>query len=181
MKKALAIGVGGLLLPAVQAAAQVVTEMSPVLIDAAIATGAGSRPAAYFLSAPQVSLTFTTPYLRLVQLAAKTPNADHSLATPDVIAPELRVAATPEPLGKKEAVVVKAWIERPDGTRVEASSSETTVDYAQSARHRKITLRGVRAVFPITALEPGSRFRFQMGDGQEVTLAPEPAWFTTLR
>jgi hypothetical protein len=169
------------LLPALEAAAQVVTEMTPDQIDAAIAAGAERRPATYVLSAPLLSLTFTTPYLRVAQLAAKTPDADRKLATPDVIAPELRIVAVPEPFGEKEVVIKKAWMERSDGTRVEPLSQEATVDYAQSPHRHKIALRGVRAAFPIAALDPGARFRFQMGDGQELTLTPEPAWFKAPR
>jgi hypothetical protein len=179
MRRALA-ALAACLFPALGAGAQVVTEMTPDQIDAAIAAGTARRPANYALTAPLLSMTFTTPYLRLAQLAAKTKDADRSLAAPDVIAPEVRIVASPEPYGKREVVIKKAWMERSDGTRVEPLSQEPAVDYAQSARG-KITLRGVRAAFPIAALEPGARFRFQMGDDQEVTLTPEPAWFQATR
>lgn len=181
MNKMLAAAVVCLLLRALEADAQVVTEMTPEKIDAAIAAGVERAPAPYRLSATLLALDFSTPYLRVAQRAAKTPNPERSLATPDLIAPELRIVAAPEPFGSREVVIKAAWIERSDGTRVEPRSQEATVDYAQSARRHKITLRGVRAVFPIAALEPGARFRFQMGDGQEVTLAPEPDWFKTPR
>jgi hypothetical protein len=180
MMRTSAMAVLCLLLPTFEATAQVVTVMTTEQIDAAIAAGAERKPAPYVLSAPQLSLTFTTPYLRVAQLAAKTPNADRSLATPELIAPELRIVATPEPFGRREVVIKEAWMERSDGTRVKPLAQQAAVDYAQSS-HGKITLRGVRAAFPVTAIEPGARFRFLMGDGQEVTLAPEPAWFTAPR
>jgi hypothetical protein len=164
-------------LPA-SAPAQVVTEMTPQQIDQAIAD---RKPVPYTLRTKVFWVEFTTPYLRVSDRALKSPTADRSLATPDLIAPELRIIAAAEPLGDKVPAVKEAVVERPDGTLVKPTSQQETLDYAQSTRRKKIAIRGVRAVFPIAALQPGARFRFQLSDGTQQVLAPDPSWFTTPR
>jgi len=104
-----------------------------------------------------------------------------SIATTDLLAPELHIVAAPEPFGDDVPAIKKVLVERADGTTVAARSQESFVDYAQSARRKKIAIRGVRAVFPLAALEPGARFRFLMSDGKEQLLAPEPGWFKAPR
>lgn len=166
-----------LTLVAVPAAAQVVTEMTPRQVDQAIAMGIERKPARYSLRTKYLWMEFDTPFLRVSERAATAPVADRSIATPDLLAPELRILAAPEPLGDDVPGIKKVLLERPDGATVAPKSQEAYVDYAQSARRKKIAIRGVRAVFPLAALEPGARFRFVMSDGREQVLAPEPGWF----
>jgi hypothetical protein len=168
-------------LPALPARTQVVTEMTPQQIDQAIALGVDQKPGPYTLRTKQFWMEFTTPFLRVSERAASAPSVDRSLATPDLIAPELRIVAAAEPLGDKVPAVTKVVVERPDGTTVAPRSQESFVDYAQSTRRKKIEIRGVRAVFPIAVLEPGARFRFQLSDGSQQLLAPDPSWFKTPR
>ncbi len=170
-----------LLVSILPARAQVVTNMTPERIDQAIAAGITQKPQVYALRTKQFWMEFTTPYLRVAERAASAPTAERSLATPDLVAPELRIVAAAEPLGDKVPGVKAAVVERPDGTTLKPSSQQEFVDYAQSARRKKITIRGVRAVFPIAVLEPGARFRFQMSDGSEQVLAPDPGWFKSVR
>lgn len=164
-------------LGAVAADAQVVTEMTPQHIDQAIAMGTGRRPAPYSLRSKNVWIEFDTPFLRVSQRAAAAPAADRSIATPDLLAPELRIQAAPEPLGDDVPAIKQVLLERPDGTSVPPQSQTPFVDYAQSSRRKKIAIRGVRAVFPLSAFEPGVRFRFLMSKGPEHVLAPDPSWF----
>lgn len=164
-------------LAAVPAGAQVVTEMTPRRVDQAIAMGIEHKPAQYSLRTKQLWMEFNTPFLRVSERAATAPVADRSIATPDLLALELHILAAPEPLGDDVSGIKKVLVERPDGSTVAPKSQEPYVDYAQSARRKKIAIRGVRAVFPLAALEPGARFRFLMSDGKEQLLAPEPGWF----
>ena len=166
---------------AAHAAAQVVTEMTPSRIDQAIAQGVEDKPAPYALRGRSSWIEFDTPFLRLCERAATAPVADRSIATPDVLAPELRVTAGPEPLGDNVPAVKQLLIVKPDGASIAPVSHQSYVDYAQSARRKKIALRGMKAVFPITALQPGSSFRLVMSDGTELRIAPEPAWFKAPR
>lgn len=166
-----------LTLVAVPAAAQVVTEMTPRQVDQAIAMGIERKPARYSLRTKYLWMEFDTPFLRVSERAATAPVADRSIATPDLLAPELRMLAAPEPLGDDVPGIKKVLLERPDGAAVAPKSQQAYVDYAQSARRKKIAIRGVRAVFPLAALEPGARFRFVMSDGSEHLLAPEASWF----
>jgi hypothetical protein len=39
----------------------------------------------------------------------------------------------------------------------------------------------VHAVFPLSALQPGVRFRLQMSNGRVHTLSPDAAWFESPR
>lgn len=162
---------------AVPLRAQVVTEMTSQQIDQAIALGIEHKPARYALRSPRLWIEFDTPFLRVRERAAVAPVAERSLATPDLVAPELRIVAAPEPFGDDVPGIKKVFVVSASGAVVAASAQSEYVDYAQSSRRKKIALRGVRAVFPIAALQPGSRFRFLMSDGQELLLAPEPAWF----
>ena len=166
-----------LTLAAVPGAAQVVTEMTPRQVDQAIARGIEQKPARYSLRSKYLWMEFDTPFLRVSERAATAPIADRSIATPDLLAPELRILAAPEPLGDNVPAIKKVVLERRDGASVAPKSQEAYVDYAQSARRKKIAIRGVRAVFPLAALQPGARFRFLMSDGKEQVLAPEASWF----
>jgi hypothetical protein len=161
--------------------AQVVSTMTPSQIDQAIADGVEHKPGRYSLRSKTLWMEFDTPLLRVAERAASAPVADRSLATPDLIAPELRILAAPEPMGDDVPGIKKVVLERPGGAIVAATSQELYVDYAQSSRRKKIALRGVRAVFPIAALEPGARFRFLMSDGKEQLLAPDASWFRVPR
>jgi hypothetical protein len=169
------------LLSALPAGAQVVTNMTPERIDQAIAAGVDQKPPAYALRTRQFWMEFTTPYLRVCERAAGAAKADRSIATPDLVAPELRIVAAAEPLGDKVPAVKAAVVERADGTTVKPSSQQEFVDYAQSSRRKKIAIRGVRAVFPIAVLEPGARFRFELSDGSQQVLAPDPGWYKAVR
>lgn len=166
---------------AANAAAQVVTEMTPSRIDEAIALGVENRPEPYALRGRSSWIEFNTPFLRLCERAASAPVADRSIATPELLAPELRVIAGPEPLGENVPSVKKLLIVKPDGASIAPVSHESYVDYAQTARRKKIALKGMRAVFPITALQPGASFRLVLSDGSELKIAPEPAWFKAPR
>ena len=168
-------------LTAANAAAQVVTEMTPSRIDQAIAQGVENKPAPYALRGRSSWVEFDTPFLRVSERASNAAVADRSIATPELLAPELHVTAGPEPLGDNVPAVKQLLIVKPDGTTVAPLSHESYVDYAQSARRKKIALRGMRAVFPITALQPGASFRLVMSDGSETSLPLEPAWFKTPR
>jgi hypothetical protein len=170
-----------LTLTASNAAAQVVTEMTPSRIDQAIALGVENRPEPYALRGRSSWIEFNTPFLRLCERAASAPVADRSIATPELLAPELRVTAGPEPLGENVPSVKKLLIVKPDGASIAPVSHESYVDYAQTARRKKIALKGMRAVFPITALQPGASFQLLMSDGSELKIAPEPAWFKAPR
>ena len=163
------------------AAAQVVTDMTPSRIDQAIALGVEGRPAPYSLRGRASWIEFDTPFLRVCERAASAPVADRSVATAEVLAPELRVIAGPEPLSENVPAVKKLLIVNPDGASIAPVSHESYVDYAQTAKRKKIALKGMRAVFPITALQPGSSFRLVMSDGSELKIAPEPAWFKAPR
>jgi len=164
-------------LAAVPAGAQVVTRMTPQQVDQAIAMGVEQKPARYSLRNRYLWMEFDTPFLRVLERAATAPVADRSIATPEVLAPELRILAAPEPLGDDVPAIKKVVVERAGGDVVAATSQESYVDYAQSSRRKKIAIRGVRAVFPLAALEPGARFRFLMSDGKEQLLAPDASWF----
>ena len=166
---------------ATPAGAQVVIEMTPQRVDQAIATGIERKPAAYALRTKYLWMEFDTPFLRVSERAATAPSADRSIATAELLAPELRIVAAAEPLGDDVLAIKKVLVERADGATVAPKSQESFVDYAQSARRKKIAIRGVRAVFPLAALEPGARFRFLMSDGKEQILAPEPGWFKAPR
>lgn len=166
---------------AVPAGAQVVTEMTPQKIDQAIAAGIERKPGPYALRTKYLWMEFDTPFLRVSERAATAATADRSIATPDLLAPELRIVAAPEPFGDDVLAIKKVVVERADGATVAPRSQESFVDYAQSSRRKKIAIRGVRAVFPLAALEPGARFRFLMSDGKEQLLAPEPSWFKAPR
>ena len=168
-------------LTAANSTAQVVTEMTPSRIDQAIAQGVENKPAPYALRSRSSWIEFDTPFLRVSERASSAPVADRSIATPDLLAPELRVTAGPEPLGENIPAVKQLLIVKPDGAKVAPVSHESYVDYAQTARRKKIALRGMKAVFPISALQPGASFRLVMSDGSETSLPLEPAWFKTPR
>src|SRR5262245_16472602 len=172
---------GVLLLSALPARAQVVTDMTPERIDQAIAARVDQEPQPCALRTKPLRMEVTTPYPRVLGRAATAPTVDGSLATKDLVAPELRITAAAEPLGDKVPEVKGALVERPDGTQVKPTSQQSFLDYAQSTRRKKIAIRGVNAVFPIAVLEPGARFRFQMSDGTEQVLAPDPGWFKAVR
>jgi hypothetical protein len=167
------------------ARAQVVAQMSQFTIDQALASGSDQSPVPYSLRNAHVWLQFDTPFLRTAMKAAEAQQrgaaVDRALATPDVLSQELRVVAGPEPRGDSELAVKAVFLEGADGSSVAARVETTFVDYAQSWKRKKIGLRGVRAVLPISALTPGSRFRVVLNRGDEQVLAPEPEWFTTLR
>jgi hypothetical protein len=179
--KALPSLILALSLPAASAAAQVVTEMTPARIDQAIAMGVENKPTPYALRGKASWIEFNTPFLRLCERAASATVADRSIATPELLAPELRVTAGPEPLGENVPSVKKLLIVTADGASITPVSHESYVDYAQTAKRKRIALKGMRAVFPITALQPGSTFRLVMSDGSVLNVAPEPGWFKAPR
>jgi len=162
--------------------AQVITEMTPQMIDKALASGSSQRPSPYTLRTPEVWAQFDTPFLRVSLRAADgAPPASAVTTANDATAPELRLSVAPEPRGSTDLAVKAVVVETPDGATVQAKSQTSFVDYAQSTKRKKIALRGLRAVFPISALTPGSRFRVVMSNGTDHVLAPDSDWFKVPR
>jgi len=166
-------------LAALPAGAQVIVEMTPERIEQAIAAGK-NRPPQYAIRTTRVWIEFDTPFLRVVRKAATTDDPTSSLATPDLVAPVLRIQAAAEPLGEKIPAVKKIVAVKADGTSVPPTSHEDFTDKARISR-RSIDIKGIRAVFPLSVLEPGMRFKLSMSDGTEPTLAPDPNWFKVPR
>jgi len=155
--------------------------MTPTRIDQAIAMGVENRPEPYALRGRSSWIEFNTPFLRVCERAASATVADRSIATAELLAPELRVTAGPEPLGENVPSVKKLLIVKPDGASITPVSHESYVDYAQTARRKKIALKGMRAVFPITALQPGSSFRLVMSDGSDTLTFLDPKTFAATK
>jgi hypothetical protein len=168
-------------LPAGPAVAGVIVQMTPRMIEDVIASTGEQAPRLYRLHNTYVWLQFDTPLVRLARKVAETraqslPVATH-LATPDLVAAELRFFAGPEPRGDSDVGIKTVVIERVDGFVVKPSALKSNVEKAQSRGRHGIKLTGVEGVFPAAALEPGTRFRFKMESGPDQILAPDPAWF----
>jgi hypothetical protein len=168
-----------LTLAASPAGAQVIAEMTPERIQQAIAAGK-SKPGQYSIRTPKFWMEFDTPFLRVARKAGATEEPTPSVATPELVAPVLQIQAAAEPLGEKIPAVKKVVAVRADGSSVPPTSHEEFIEKARISR-RSFDIKGIRAVFPIAVLEPGTRFKFSMSDGTEPLLAPDASWFKSPR
>jgi hypothetical protein len=165
--------------------ADVVMEMTPEAVSDAISAGLERPPKPYPLNSPKVWMLLETPFLRVAMAAAKAQSQnmaiDGSLITPDMTAPVLKVLAGPELLGVEPIGIKSILAQADDSTPVAPTSVTKTMDIARSARKKKIELKGVNAVFPISVLKPGVRFRLVMEKGPEHVITPDAAWFAKVR
>jgi hypothetical protein len=165
-------------------AAGVVTTMTPESVQQALDAGKAQKPALYRLATKLYWLQFDTPFLRVARKAGeareKSQPIEAALATPDLTAAELRITAGPEPIGESTHGIKAVTIVSASGATLQPKSSTKVTDYART-KHGKITLRGMSAVFPISALEPGASFHLQIDNGTEEVFKLEPSWFGETR
>jgi hypothetical protein len=165
-------------------AAGVVSTMTPEAVQHALELGKAQKPPLYRLASKLYWLQFDTPFLRVARKAGeaheKSQPIEAALATPDLTAPELRVTAGPEPVGESTHGIKAVTLVSASGATLQPKSSTKATDYARS-KHGKITLKGVSAVFPISALEPGASFHLQIDNGTEEVFKLEPSWFGETR
>lgn len=163
--------------------AQLVTEMTPQLIERAIAEGASAKKAEPYKIGffAKTYGTFTTPYQRVVLAAfdAKRAYKPFTAAdvSPELVAPELRVRA--EPFDFKNGVAnVVAVVVTKRGTREATqpiSSAPFDLEFS-NAFGKKITGKGLEASFPLSVVDPSNEIRIVMDSGaREQTEKLDPA------
>lgn len=171
-----------MLIPAPRLASQAdgAQPLNPLTIAQALAAAKPQRPDPYVFRSARLWVDFDTPLLRLqrklADTAAQRQPIEDSLATPDVTEPVLRVTVGPEPSGGSAPEVLQIFVEQAGGVRVAPRSVEKTVEKAAS-RQGKVTLKGLKAVFPLEALQPGGRFRAMLSGKREEVLPVPPGWF----
>jgi hypothetical protein len=162
-----------------QAGGGVVTEMTPELVREAIAYGAKEkklRP--YYLGgqggmmdARRTVATFTTPFLRVALAASEAKAAYKEFAegdaTPEMLAPELQIAAGAMSIGRVIYGVKTVVIVGPDGKVTQPDRSEERIEEFSNAYGAKDSARGVTAYFPLSAIREDAEVRVVMDLGKE--------------
>ena len=151
---------------AVHAQAQVVTDMTPALVQEAIASGGSGlyklQERTIWGDGPELGY-FTTPYSRVALAAALARKAGKPFApadvTPDMLLPELHVYATSQAIyGNKNRIAnVEAVIILPEGSKDRSAAIQPTriTDVAEELRSlvgARTGGRSVMVVFPLSAL-----------------------------
>jgi hypothetical protein len=164
------------------ARAQLVLEMTPELIERAIAEGSSAKKVepykVGFFAATYA--TFTTPYKRVVLAAFDAKKAYKPFTLEDAAglsAPELRVRAVPITFKKGVASVVAVVVTK-RGTRdaIQPTTAEPFDLEFSNDFGKTVTGKGMEAVFPLSVVDAANEIRIVLDSGaREQTEKFEPA------